>query len=136
MFLSHVIGFNFVRTAVACAILGRISEFLSSSDTSEPRYLKLVRYSALLPRSLSLFLSQSLYLSLSLDAISSVCHQLGLLSTSIHLIYFAFLSRHTTRSSGSCFSLDGAYMSSADRRLVIFLPPMLTFYHVLPEHQT
>ena len=37
------------------------------------------------------------------------------------------LSRISTRASSSCSSSARACMSSANRRLVIFLPPMLTF---------
>ena len=42
MLLSLKIGFSFVRAAVACAILERISGFEPSSETTAPRYLKLV----------------------------------------------------------------------------------------------
>ena len=104
MLLSLQMDFSFVRAAVACAILERTSGLELSSETTAPRYLKLV-YSAQ-------FLS--FYLYLSLDAIGTVCHQFGLLRTDLHLIPCAgFVER--------------ASMSSANRRLVIFLPPMLTF---------
>ena len=39
MLLSLHIGFSFVRIAVACAILERISGFEPSSETIAPRYL-------------------------------------------------------------------------------------------------
>ena len=42
MFLSLQIGFSFVRAAMACAILERTSGLEPSSETTAPRYLKLV----------------------------------------------------------------------------------------------
>ena len=61
-------GFRFVRAAVTCAILQRTSGLEQSSETTAPRYLKLVT----VPK--------------SLDAIGAVCHQFGLLRTDLHLI--------------------------------------------------
>ena len=40
--LSFQTGFNLVNAAVACAVLESISGLEPSSDTTEPRYLKLV----------------------------------------------------------------------------------------------
>ena len=46
----------------------------------------------------------------------------------IAILYFVqVLSRLSTRASCSCSSSARAFMSSANRSLVIFLPPMLTF---------
>ena len=42
MLLSIQMGFRFVRAAVACAILERTSGLDLSSETTAPRYLKLV----------------------------------------------------------------------------------------------
>ena len=42
MLLSLQMGFSFVRSAVACAILERTSGLEPSSETTAPRYLKLV----------------------------------------------------------------------------------------------
>ena len=67
--------FSFVRAALACAALDRISGLQPSSETTAPRYLKLV--SVLLP------------LSLSMDTTGAVCHQFGLLRTDLHLILCA-----------------------------------------------
>ena len=55
MLLSLQMGFSFVRAAVACAILMRTSGLEPSSETTVPRYLKLVTVptSVLLPLSLS-----------------------------------------------------------------------------------
>ena len=42
MLLSLQMGFRFIRSAVACAILERTSGLESSSETTAPRHLKLV----------------------------------------------------------------------------------------------
>ena len=47
--LSFKTGFNLVNAAVVCAILESISGLETSSDTSEPRYLKLVTVSSFCP---------------------------------------------------------------------------------------
>ena len=65
MLLSLQIGFSFVRAAVACAILKRISSLKPSSETTALGYLKL--------------------LALRMP-LSALCHQFGLLSTDLHLI--------------------------------------------------
>ena len=108
MLLSLQMGFSFVRAAVACAIIERTSGLEPSSETTTPRYLEL-----LLP----------FYLYLSRDAIGAVCHHFGLLRTDLHLIPCAvFFEIYSF-----CFFSAKASMSLAKRRLVIFLPPMLTF---------
>ena len=68
-----------------------------------------------------------LYLYLSLDAIGAVCHQFGLLGTDIHLYLVQVLSRFSSRASNSSSFSASASISSAKCRLIIFLPPMLTF---------
>ena len=111
--LSLQMGFSYVRVAVACAILGRISSLEPSSETTAPRYLKLV--------------TVPIYLYLSLDAIGAVYISL-VFSALISILYLQqVLSRLSTRASNSYSSSARASMSSATRRLVIFLPPMLTF---------
>ena len=47
--LSFQTGFNLVNAAVICAILESISGSEPSSDTTEPRYLKLVTVSNFCP---------------------------------------------------------------------------------------
>ena len=42
MLLSFQIGFSFVKAAVACEIVKRISGLEPSSETTAPRYLNLV----------------------------------------------------------------------------------------------
>ena len=115
-------GFSFVRASVACDILERISGLEPSSETTAPRYLKLVTVP-----SFCLFTFISLWMSLALFVISLV------FSALISILYLV----QVTRASSSCSSSARASMSSANRRLVIFLPPMLTFfYNNLPKHQT
>ena len=49
MLLSLQTGFNLVNAAVVYAILESISDLERSSDTTEPRYLKLVTVSSFYP---------------------------------------------------------------------------------------
>ena len=49
MLLSVQLGFSFVGAAVACAILYRLSCFVLSSETTAPRYLKLVTVPSFCP---------------------------------------------------------------------------------------
>ena len=117
MLLSLQMGFSFVRAAVACAILERTSGLEPSSETTAPRYLKLVTVPNFCP-----FTFISLWMPLALFVISLV------FSALISILYLVqVLSRLSTRASSSCSSSARASMSSANRRLVIFLPPMLTF---------
>ena len=62
-------GFSFVRAAVACSVLERVSGLELLFETTDPRYLKLVTVPSFLP----------FYLYLSLDVIGAVCHQFGIL---------------------------------------------------------
>ena len=90
MLLSLQMRFSFVRAAVACAILERTSGLESSSETTAPRYLKLVTVPSLCP-----FISISLLLRLALFFISLVFSAL-----------LQVLSRLSTRASSSCSSSD------------------------------
>ena len=115
--LSLQTGFSFVRAAVACAILERISGLEPSSETTAPRYLKLGTVPNFCP-----FTFISLWMPLALFVISLV------FSALISILYLVqVLSRLSTRASSSYSSSARAYMSSANRRLAIFLPPMLTY---------
>ena len=117
MLLSLQMGFGFVRAAAACAILERTSGLEPSSETTAPRYLKLVTVPNFCP-----FTFISLWMPLALFVISLV------FSALISILYLVqVLSRLSTRASSSCSSSARASVSSANRRLVIFLPPMLTF---------
>ena len=73
MVLSFYIGFSFIRIAVTCAILERISGFEPSSEMIAVRYLKLV----IIPSFYSFTL-------ISLAAIGTVCHQFGLLLSAFY----------------------------------------------------
>ena len=94
MLLSLQFGFSFVRAAMTCAILQRISSFKQSCKRTAPRYLQLVAVPYFCPFTLiylwmplALFvinLALSFHFDLPLDAISAVCHQFGLLSTDLH----------------------------------------------------
>ena len=126
MLLSLQMGFSFVRAAVACAIIERTSGLEPSSETTAPRYLKLVTVP-----NFCLFTFISLWMPLALFVISLVFYVL------ISILYLVqVLSTFSARASSSCFSSTRASMSSANPRLVIFLPPMLTFPSCSPGHQT
>ena len=105
---------------MACAILERISGLKPSSETTAPRYLEACYSTQLLP----------FHLYHSLYAIGPIYHQFGLLGT-LALIFILYLvqvlSRLSTRASSSYSSSARAYMSSANCRFMIFLPPMLIF---------
>ena len=93
MLLSLQIGFSFVRPAVACAILERTSGLEPSSETTAPRYLKLVSvpFFALYP--FSLWMPLALFVtSLVFSALISI------------LCLVQVLSRLSTRASSSCSS--------------------------------
>ena len=75
--LSFQTGFNLVDAAVVCTILEDSSGFEPSSDTTEPRYLKLVTVSSFCPFTL---------IDLFVDAAGDICHQFGLLGTDLHAI--------------------------------------------------
>ena len=110
-------SFSFVRDAVACAILERTSGLEPSFETTAPRYLTLVTVPNFCP-----FTLISLWMPLALFDIILV------FSALISMLYLVqVLSRLSNRASSSCSSIARASMSSANRRLVIFQPPMLTF---------
>ena len=126
MLLSFQMGFSCVRTAVAYAILERISGLEPSSETTTPRCLKLVTVP-----SFCSFTFISLWMPLTLFVISLIFS--ALIAT---LCLVQVLSRLSTKASNSCFFSARASMSSASRRLVIFCRLCLPFHHALQEHQT
>ena len=94
MLLSLQMGFNFVRAAVACAILERTSGLEPLSETTAQRYLKLVTVPNFCP-----FTFISLWMPLALFVISLV------FSALISILYLVqVLSRLSTRASSSCSS--------------------------------
>ena len=106
MLLSLQMGFGFVRAAVACAFLERTSGLEPSSETTAPRYLKLVTVPNFCP-----FTFISLWMPLALFVISLV------FSALISILYLVqVLSRLSTRTSSSYSSSARASMSSANRR--------------------
>ena len=97
MLLSLQMGFSFVRAAVACAILERTSGLEPSSETTAPRYLKLVTVPNFCP-----FTIISLWMPLALFVISLV------FSALISILYLVqVLSRLSTRASSSCSFVIG-----------------------------
>ena len=115
MLLSFHILFNFVMAAVACAVLARISGFEPSSEI-DPRYLKVDTVSS----AWSLIL-MSFWMPFGLLVITLV------LSAFISMPYFLeAVSKHSASASSSSSSPASPSMSSANRKLVMVLPPMLT----------
>ena len=115
--LSLQMGFSYVRAAVVCAILERTFGLEPSPETTAPGHLKLVTVPSFCP-----FTFISVWMPLALFVISFVFSPLISILYLVHV-----LSRLSTRASSFCSSSARASMSSANRRLVIFLPPMLTF---------
>ena len=76
MLLSLQMGFSFVRAAVACAILERTSGLEPSSETTAPRYLKLVTEPNFCPFSfISLWLPLALFvINLVFSALISILY--------------------------------------------------------------
>ena len=114
--LSFQIGFNLVNAAVVCAILKSISGLEPSSVISEPRNLKRVTVSNFYP-----FTLMSVLMPLVLFVISLVFSALISMPQAEEA-----LSRRSTKFASSSSSPAKPSMSSAKRRLVIVLPPMLT----------
>ena len=115
--LLFYIGFSFVIAAVACSFLERTSSFEPSSETIAPRDLNLVTVTSFCPLTFIF-----LWMPLALFVISFV------FSALISILYTVqVLSRLSTRACSSCSSSARASLSSANRRLVMVLPPMLTF---------
>ena len=117
--LSLKIGLSFVIAAVAWAIFGRTSSSEPSSETTAPRYLTLVTVSSFCPITLFfLWMPMPLALFVMNLVFSALISILCLVQV---------LSKLSTKASSSCSSPARAFMSSANRKLVIFLSPMLTF---------
>ena len=116
MFLSFHKGFNLVSAAVVCAILASISGLEPTSVIIDPKYLKLVTVSSLCPLTLTSVLMPCVLFVISLvfSALISMPYDVDV------------FSRRSTTLTSSCSSPAKPSMSSAKRRLVIVLPPMLT----------
>ena len=114
--LSLQTDFSFVRAAVACAIIRRISGLEQSSETSAPNYLKLVTIHSFCP-----FTLIYPWMPLVLFVISSVYSAL------LSILYLVKdLSRLSIRASSSWYSSAKAAVSPGKCRSVM-LPPKLTF---------
>ena len=92
MLLSLQIGFSFVRAAVACAILERTSGLEPSSETTAPRYLKLVTVPNFFPFTfISLWMPFALFVislvSLPIFKINS-CSMFRLINAFIKKVFF------------------------------------------------
>ena len=116
MFLSFHMVLSFVNAPIVWAILDIISCFDPSSITTEPKYLKLWTVSSFWPPILTskLIPLVLLVISLAFSALISMPYFVHVISR--WLINLTSLSSFPAR----------ALMSSAKRRLVIVLPPMLT----------
>ena len=110
-----ITGFNLVNAAV-CAILESTPGLGPSSVITEPRYLKLVTVS-----NLCLFILISVLRPLVLFVNSLVFSALISMVKAVEA-----LSRRSTNFTSSSSSPTKPPMSSAKRRLVIALPPLLT----------
>ena len=114
MLLFLQIGFSFVRAAMVSGILEKLFVLKPSSETTTPRFLKLVTYSAqlmLFYLDLSFSLSLSLWMTVVLFVTSLV------LSVLISIFYLVqVLSRFSTRAFSSCSSSARAsmYWQTAD----------------------
>ena len=116
MLLSVQICFGFVRAAVACSILERISgpshhlkQLLQGTEACYvPSFCTFTLISLLMP-----------------FALFAICLVLSALAFFLYLVQV--LSRLSGRASSSCYSSSRASMSSANCRVVKFLPPVLTF---------
>ena len=94
MLLSLQIDFSFVRAEMVCAVLERISGFEPVSETTAPRYLKLVTVPSFCPYTLI-----SLWMLLALFVIRLV------FTAQISILYFVqVLSRVSSVVSSSCSS--------------------------------
>ena len=116
--LSFQTGFYLVSATVVYAILESISGLEPSSDTTEPKFLKLVTVSSFCP-----FILISVLILLVLFAISLIFSRLIFVPQAVEA-----LSRSLSNFASSSSSSVKPWMSSAKRRLVIVLPPMLTAF--------
>ena len=112
MLLSFQTGFNLANVAVVCAILESISDLEPSSVTTQPRYLKL-------------------YFDLCVNATGVVINLIFAAMISMPSALEALSRRSTNFASSSSFPAKPS-MSSAKRRLVIVLLPMLLVIVLFP----
>ena len=116
MFLSFQMTFSLVTAAVVWAILDSTSGLDPSSDTIAPRYLKLWTVSSFL-----LSMVMSVLMPLVLFVINWVFSALICIPYAVEAS-----SRWFTNLASSCSCPARPSMSSAKRKFVIVLPPILT----------
>ena len=116
IFLSFQMVLSFASAAVVWAILARISGLDPSSAMIAPRYLNLLTQSSFLPLTLMLVMKPLVLLVISLVFSALICMPKAV----------KVLSRRYTKSASSFSVPARPSMSSAKRKFVIFLPPMLT----------
>ena len=116
MFLSFQMTFSLVTAAVVWAVLDSTSGWDPSSDTIAPRYLKLRTVSSFL-----LSMVMSVLMPLVLFVISWVFFAMICIPYAVEAS-----SRWFTNLTSSCSCPARPSMSSAKRKFVIVLPPILT----------
>ena len=114
--LSLQMVFSLASAAVVCAILDSTSGLEPWSVTTAPRYLKLTTSSNFSP-----LILMSMLIPFALLVISLVFSALISMPKAAEV-----LSRRSTREASSSSFPARSSMSSAKRKLVIVLPPMLT----------
>ena len=117
MLLSLQMGFSFVRAAVACAILERTSGLEPSSETTAPRYLKLVTVPNTCPFTfISLWMPLALFvISLVFSALISILYLVQVLSS----LVFIFMV---------CLGQSSAWRSPSLSRLFILTTAEIIYH--------
>ena len=116
IFLPFQMVLSLASAAVAWAILARISGLDPSSAMIAPIYLNLLTQSSFSPLNLILVLKPLVLLVISWVSSALICMPKAV----------EVLSRRSTKSASSSSLPARPSMSSAKRKFVIFLPPMLT----------
>ena len=116
IFLSFQMVLSLASAAVAWAILARISGLDPSSVMIAPRYLNRLTQSSFSPLTLMSVLKPLVLLVISLVFSALICMPKAV----------EVLSMRSTNSARSSSLPARPSMSSAKRKFVIFLPPMLT----------
>ena len=118
IFLSFQMTLSLASAAVAWATLARISGLDPSSAMIAPRYLNLLMQSSFSPLTLMSVLKPLVLLVISLVFSALICMPKAV----------EVLSRRSTKLASSSSLPARPSMSSAKRKFVIFLPPMLTVH--------
>ena len=116
LFLSFQMVLSLASAAVAWAILANISGLDLSSAIIAPRYLNRLTQSSFSPLTLMSVLKPLVLLVISLVFSALICMPKAV----------EVLSRRSTKSASSSSLPARPSMSSAKRKFVVFLPPVLT----------